>query len=339
MEAKYEASENYLDKYSSMFISVILFIGFIATLAIASYFDQIIRRSVMIQKLVDERTNELMVSKNDAERSKEQAIVLTNEANEARDEAELANKSKNIFLRNINHELKTPLNGILGLSSTLLKNENSFNEKQLMSLKYINDCGHQLLELINGLLDYEKASDGYLIKTESECDIDALVDDFIQIFNGLVEDNNGELSKKLSLDISVLKGTPKCILTDSKKLHQILYNIIGNAVKFTLEGSVKISILNKQEMINFVVEDTGIGIEESQQERIFNIFEQVDNSETRNFDGAGIGLALSKRLIDVLDGNILIDSIVDQGTVVTIKFPLKVTNSDYYEESFSYYNP
>ena len=236
---------------------------------------------------------------------------------QAKEKAEVANKAKSEFLANMSHELRTPMTAIIGISKILLKNNGNLNENQLEGLKIINESGHRLLVLINDILDLSKIESGKMKTENTQFSLHELISDLEKIINQLI------VEKNIAFEINKHSTIPEIITTDNKKLHQILINILGNAVKFTEKGKVTLDIYSKNNDLYFEIKDTGIGISKKDMKIIFNKFEQVDGSISRQYGGTGIGLYFSKKLAEALNGKITIESELNNGTTVTFCLPLQ----------------
>jgi len=236
----------------------------------------------------------------------------------AKEEAENANRSKSEFLANMSHEIRTPMNAILGFTELL---DEQIHEPRLRSyVKTISSAGNTLLMLINDILDLSKIEAGKMQLQNHPTNLKNLFEEVGSIFAMNIK--NKGLDLKIVLDDTV----PKSLLLDGVRLRQILFNLIGNAVKFTNKGSItlRLQTLQVQEHLSKVdllisVEDTGIGIPKNQLKKIFEAFEQRDGQDSGKFGGTGLGLSISKRLAHMMGGDIMVESIEGQGSVFTIK--------------------
>ena len=236
----------------------------------------------------------------------------------------LANRYKSEFLANMSHELRTPLNSILILSEQLKQNmAGNLTEKQVKHADIVYRAGNDLLQLINDVLDLAKIEAGRVqLKLEP-----------LNVHDMLVELDSSlrpmaEL-KGLRLLNTMEPGVPRVIHTDRGRLHQILRNLLSNALKFTETGEVELSISrsptqldDQRETLQIVVRDTGIGIAPEQHERIFQAFQQIDGSTSRRFGGTGLGLAITRQLVEVLDGTISLESVAGQGSRFIVQLPV-----------------
>lgn len=239
------------------------------------------------------------------------------ELEKAKNEAEKANKAKSEFLANMSHEIRTPLNSVIGFTELLEQQISDTNQKKY--LKSIKSGGRALLTIINDILDLSKIEAGRMELKYEPLNIQMLVDEISQIFSIQVE------KKKLYFEKEISAGLPDYILLDEIRLRQILFNLVGNAIKFTEKGGVKLTITgseneNKQFSLKIIVRDTGIGIPKDQQELIFSAFKQQAGQNTRRYGGTGLGLTISKKLVEAMNGQILLESVENQYSEFSIIF-------------------
>jgi len=253
-----------------------------------------------------------------SDQQQKQLITLNEEFKHAKLSAENANKSKSEFLANMSHEIRTPMNAIIGFTELL--NE-QISEPRLKSYtKTIQNASNTLLILINDILDLSKIEAGKLLITKTPTNIFNLSHDVSSIFIMSVG------KKGLDLIVEVDESIPKSLLLDEVRIRQILLNLIGNAVKFTEHGFIKLSIkaFNVEEHLSKLdleisVEDSGIGIPETQLGKIFEEFKQQDGQDNKKFGGTGLGLSISKRLCEMMDGQISVKSIENRGTTFRVE--------------------
>lgn len=231
---------------------------------------------------------------------------------EAKEAAESASKHKSEFLANMSHEIRTPMNGLLGMISLLATTELSPKQKQYISI--IEDSGESLLSIVNDILDYSKIEAGKLELRLTAFDLRNEIKRVVDIFSGMV------LDKNIHTHLNISDKIPELVLLDRKKLKQILFNIIGNAVKFTPEGGtieINISgevIISHHLMLSFSVKDSGLGIPSSHINELTQPFIQVDSSDTREHTGTGLGLSIASKLIELMGGELQIDSEEGKGS-------------------------
>ncbi len=240
---------------------------------------------------------------------------------EAMEEAERANLAKSEFLATMSHELRTPLSGILGTTEFLLQTE--LSEQQREFLQASQSSGEQLSRLINDVLDLSKIESGKLELVESECNLHELVNDLSLGMMPLVE------KKHLTLEIDLAKELTQPVLCDADRVRQVLTNLVGNAIKFTLEGGISISVQtvsrrNRAAQLRFSVRDSGIGIPEERRHRLFKAFSQADSSASRQFGGTGLGLSICRRLVELMGGEIGLESQVGVGSVFWFTIPVQM---------------
>ena len=238
----------------------------------------------------------------------------------AREKAEQANQAKTAFLATMSHELRTPLSGALGTLKLLA--DTNLQSRQLDYVQIINAANSSLLDIVNDILGYSQLEAGKLNIENNPFELDELLTNVIGIMKVSVHEKNN----RLHLDFDSPES--QWLVGDSGKLHQILINLIGNANKFTDNGSITLKVdsqkASQKNTVNlqFAVTDTGIGIAKDQQEEVFQAFTQVDTSSARRYGGIGLGLAICDRLVNAMGGNILLQSELGKGT--TISFDMEV---------------
>lgn len=227
-------------------------------------------------------------------------IQLLEETKAARIAAENANQAKSRFLANMSHELRTPLNGILGYAQILIR-DRSLAPKVREAVTIIQDSGEHLLTLINDILDLSKIEAERMELAPSEFNFH----EFLNIITGIIAVRAEE--QQIDFNYRQLSDLPVAVTTDEKRLRQVLLNILGNAVKFTVRGSVTFSVGRHYDKIRFEVTDTGVGIEAEQLENIFEPFHQTGELHLRA-EGTGLGLAISHRLVEMMGGSLQVES-------------------------------
>ncbi len=223
---------------------------------------------------------------------------------------------KDEFLANTSHELRTPLNGIIGIAESLKEGIAGLqNQKTLNHLQLIIDGGKRLSQLVNDILDFKKLSHNNLVLQRKAVDLSAIVDVVISLLRPLAEE------KKLQIINSVTQQLP-LIYADENRMQQVLHNLIGNAIKYTREGKVEINASNKNNFVEVCVTDSGIGIDSSQLDIIFEPFEQANIVETISHRGTGLGLSVSKQLIEEHGGNLWVSSEMNVGSKFYFEVPI-----------------
>lgn len=227
-----------------------------------------------------------------------------------------SNKAKSIFLGTITHELRTPLNAVIGYTELL---EEELSEELSEDLSKIKVASLNLLNLINGILDYQKMETNSLEISEEQVCLDSFLEEVVHLATPLVSKNRNSFKVENRTKRQVFNA-------DKLRLRQILLHLLGNAGKFTVDGAVELeiseTILNSETFLIFSVRDTGIGMSEEQTEKIFDAFTQADSSTTREYGGTGLGLAISKELARLMGGHITVESKLGVGSVFTCCLPV-----------------
>ncbi|QDV70897.1 Signal transduction histidine-protein kinase BarA [Rosistilla carotiformis] len=264
--------------------------------------DRVLLRTGELQKEIDTR--------------KEVQLQLV----DARDVAEKANRSKSQFLANMSHEIRTPMNGILGMAQLLESGD--LNPEQQSQLMAMQQCALWLLQLLNDILDFSKIEAGMLSLEKVPFDFRDCVDSTVATLAARGFD------KDLELICRIAPNVPVRMVSDPGRLRQILFNLIGNAIKFTNQGHVYIEITARElefakVELTIDVVDTGVGIAAANQQHIFEAFRQADSSTTREFGGTGLGLSISSQLVEAMDGKIELESELGAGSRFRVRMPMR----------------
>ena len=255
------------------------------------------------------------------ERKSEGLRVTNVQLAEARVSADAANIAKSDFLANMSHEIRTPMNAIIGMTHLALQTE--LNDKQKNYIRKAHHSAENLLGILNDILDFSKIEANKLELEAVDFQLEAVIDNMITLIKLKAEEKGIQLSVCIDPDV------PKYLIGDPLRLSQVLINLGSNAVKFSNQGdtiSFKITLQEETELdarLQFNVQDTGIGITPEQQERLFQPFSQADNSTTREYGGTGLGLIISQKVVEMMDGEIWVESEQDVGSTFTFTVRLK----------------
>ena len=240
-------------------------------------------------------------------------------------EVEAASRMKSDFLANMSHEIRTPMNAVLGMVDLALREEMSPNARNFVN--QIKVAGKNLLVIINDILDFSKIESGKMEIIPDDYEPLSIVNDVANIVNTRIGD------KDIEFTMDIAPSIPRMLHGDNFRIHQILINILNNAVKFTKEGNVKLKIdcefhdgEENDVVLKIEIKDTGIGIKNEDKKKLFNSFQQVDSKRNRNVEGTGLGLAITQQLLGLMGGSIRFDSEYGKGTTFFIRIPQKIVD-------------
>ncbi len=247
--------------------------------------------------------------------------LKANESGREKQIADRANKAKSEFLANMSHEIRTPINAVLGMNEMILREEKDSNISRYAH--NIKGAGESLLSIINDILDFSKIESGKLEVVPVKYQLSSLINDVVNMIRPRVQ------KKDLLLEIHVEPEIPDTLLGDSVRVKQVIVNLLTNAVKYTEKGKVTLSVSHTRQeddtaLLSFEIQDTGIGIREEDQKKLFQNFERFDLEKNRNIEGTGLGLAITYRLLELMNGRVELQSVYGEGSTFTATLPQKI---------------
>jgi len=277
-----------------------------------------------LEELVKERTALLTTKTEQLTENQVALMAFVEELNSintelvaAKERAEAADRIKSVFLATMSHELRTPLNSIIGFTGIILQGfSGSLNAEQRKQLEIVKSSGNHLLSLINDVLDISKIEAGQFKIEQSRFEMREVIDAVINTMMPLAE----KQGLTLNVEVAPMVGE---IVSDRMRVEQIIYNLLGNAIKFTQKGEIKVECKVNDDQIILRIIDTGIGIKPESMVNLFKPFVQLENGLSRRFEGTGLGLSISKKLVDAMGGRIWAQSELGKGSVFSFSLPVK----------------
>jgi two-component system, sensor histidine kinase and response regulator len=278
----------------------------------------------VLENVVQERTLALKAANTHLTAANLLLIAGTEKAQRMADSALAASDAKSGFLANMSHEIRTPMNGVIGMIDLLLGT--SLTTEQRQSAETIQSSAYSLLLIINDILDFSKIEAGKMTFEQINFDLRGILKNTVDLMATLAH------GKGLNLSYSIQEGTSTGLVGDPTRLRQVLLNLLGNAIKFSEQGKVFLEIVQTRKMdeaveLTFFIHDTGIGMSEEAQKKLFQSFTQADTSTTRKYGGTGLGLAICRNLIELMGGTIQVKSTLGKGSTFSFTLPFAKQNS------------
>ena len=289
-----------------------------ASLNNAQLYEQIQQHAADLKQRVEERTSELKIQYSESEKLNTQLKKMTKDLKKAADKAEEADRIKSAFLAAMSHELRTPLNSIIGFTGIILQELiGPLNEEQSKQLNMVKNSSRHLLNLINDVLDISKIEAGQLEVHKERFEFPQSIEKVMQSVKPLADAKNLDVILSIAPEISE-------IVSDQRRVEQILINLLNNAIKFTDKGQIKTECSIHENRLITTVTDTGIGIKEEDLAKLFKEFQQIDTGLNRRHEGTGLGLSISKKLVELLGGRIWVESELGRGSAFSFSLPLEI---------------
>ncbi len=276
--------------------------------------------AAMIGKMATRTKDDLLDRQDEKNRLIDHLTTARDAAEDAREDARRASLAKSTFLATMSHEIRTPMNGVLGMAQLLQRSDMTPAQRQ--QVETLIKSGELLMVILNDILDLSKIDAGQMEISKTSCDLRTLLAE-MEIFWAPTAAERG-----LALSVEVAEAVPAYAALDPRRVRQVLFNLVGNALKFTREGGVSVTLTCEgDDALVFAVSDTGVGIDEFDMPHLFEMFSQVDATDVRRFAGAGLGLAICKELSGLMGGSVAVESVLDQGSTFRVRLPLEVTEA------------